>query len=218
MKGFSLQRQHWQQLNRLFMARNRRERWLLLGAGWALLAWLGLLLFEATVLARQRQLVADNQQLSRTIAERQQQGEALKARIAGLSNTDQKQQIERLNRRLARLDNSVQGRLQSLVGPEQMAELLLAVLEQDSGLQLVQLQNRPAQAITTQGGNTLYRHGISLQLTGSYVQLLDYVRRLELLQGKLFWQSLGFELEQYPVARIRLDFFTLSEHKELLRG
>lgn len=213
MNGISLQ-----QLNRQFMARNPRERWLLLCAGWALLAWLGLLLFEATLQARQQQLVADNARLSRTIAERQQQGRELEQRIERLSQTDQKQLIERLNRRLARLNDSVQGRLQSLVGPEQMAELLVAVLEQDNGLQLVQLQNRPAQTITTQNGSTLYRHGISLQLKGSYGQLLEYVRRLEQLQGKLFWRGLGFELEQYPVAHIRLDFFTLSEHKELLRG
>ncbi|GHA12141.1 MSHA biogenesis protein MshJ [Oceanisphaera arctica] len=206
------------ELRRLFMARNPRERWLLLGAGWALLAWLGLVVFEATVQARLLQLQADNVQLNRTLAERKKSTDELNGVIARLSLPEYRQQIEQLKQRLARLDSKVSGRLQSLVGPEQMAGLLLDVLAQENDLQLVQLQNRPAQAIATPTGTTLYRHGISLQLQGSYTQLLGYVRRLESLQGQLYWKGLEFELEQYPDARIRLDFFTLSDHKELLRG
>lgn len=213
MKGLSLIG-----LRRLFMARKPRERWLLLFAGGALLAWLGLLVFEATVQARLLQLQADNVQLNRTLAERKKSSDELNGMIAKLSLPEYRQQIERLTQHLARLDSQVTDRLQSLVGPEQMAGLLLDVLAQENGLQLVQLQNRPAQAIATPAGTTLYRHGISLQLQGSYTQLLGYVRRLESLRGQLYWQELEFELEQYPDARIRLDFFTLSDHKELLRG
>lgn len=213
MKGLSLS-----VLRRLFMARAPRERWLLLSAGWALLAWLGLLLFEATVLVRQQQLLADKAQLHRTLVERKNSSDELNNMLASLSRAEQRQQIEQLRQRLARLDGEVKGRLQSLVGPEQMAQLLLDILARENGLQLLQLQNRPAQAMATPTGGTLYRHGISLQLRGSYRQLLDYVRRLESLQGKLYWQDLDFELEQYPDALIRLDFFTLSDHKELLRG
>ncbi len=213
MKVFSLM-----SLHQVFMARNSRERWLLLCSGWALLAWLGLVLFESTLLANKQQLLAENEQLRRAIVERSQQSAELTTLISSLSVEAHERKIAQLKQRLARLNENVEGRLQSLVGPEQMAELLLDVLAQENGLRLQQLQNKPAQGITTPTGDTLYRHGISLQLSGSFTQLLDYVRRLESLQGRLYWQSLDFELEQYPDARIRLDFFTLSEYKELLRG
>ncbi|PSJ47758.1 MSHA biogenesis protein MshJ [Zobellella endophytica] len=205
-------------LERAFMARTGRERWLLLCAGWALLAWLLLLVYEQTVQHHYQARMAEQRQVRQTLDGQQARRLELEQGIARLSGTDHRRQLERLNRRLASLNETVENRMRTLVGPEQMAALLLSVLEQQGGLELRQMTSQPPQAVTVNEGETLYRHGLSLQLGGSYMQLLDYVQRLERLSGRIFWHRLEFELEQYPRGVIRLDFFTISQHKELLRG
>lgn len=207
-------------LNDRFMARPRRERWLLVVAGWALVAWLGLSLFEQTLLAGSARLQAEQQRLERELAGQQGLTNELNQRISELIANDQRPRIERLNRQLSRLNENVDQRMRTLVGPEQMAGLLLSVLDQGSGLTLLGLTNLPAEpmAQSPDEGQRLYRHGLALELSGSYLQLLDYARRLERLNGRIFWQSLSFELGQYPNGHIRLEFFTISQHKELIRG
>ncbi|WP_445398822.1 MSHA biogenesis protein MshJ [Zobellella sp. An-6] len=207
-----------QQVDDWFMARPRRERWLLLAAVWALLAWMGLVLYEQTLAAGVASLRQQQQQLNRTLEEQQRQREELNQGIARLSGDSEQQRLERLNQRLSRLNENVEQRMRTLVGPEQMATLLLSILEQSQGLVLHQLSNRPPQPLDTGEGEPLYRHDLSLHLSGGYLPLLDYVERLEQLSGRIFWQGLEFELEQYPEGSIRLDFFTISQHKELLRG
>ncbi|WMC12303.1 MSHA biogenesis protein MshJ [Oceanimonas pelagia] len=207
-------------LNERFMARPKRERWLLVAAGWALAVWLGLTLFEQTVQASATALQAEQQRLQRELDGQEGLVEEINRRIAELKANDQGPRIARLNRQLSRLNENVDQRMRTLVGPEQMAGLLLSVLDQGSGLTLQGLVNLPAEPMAQgqDGDQRLYRHGLALELSGSYLQLLDYVKRLESLHGRIFWQSLSFELEQYPTGHIRLEFFTISQHKELIRG
>ncbi|MDP5291763.1 type 4a pilus biogenesis protein PilO [Oceanimonas sp. CHS3-5] len=207
-------------LNDHFMARPKRERWLLAVAGWALAAWLGLTLFEQTLQATGERLKAEQQRLERELAEQRGLADEFNRRIGELKASDQSQRIQRLNRQLDRLNQNVDQRMRTLVGAEQMAGLLLSVLDQGSGLTLLGLTNLPAEpmAQNQEGGQRLYRHALALELSGSYLQLLDYAKGLERLNGRIFWQSLSFELDQYPTGHIRLEFFTISQHKELIRG
>ncbi|OXY82671.1 type 4a pilus biogenesis protein PilO [Oceanimonas doudoroffii] len=203
-----------------FMARPRRERWLLTITVWAVTGWLGLVLFEQTVAATGLRLADERAGLEQRLNEQQGLANEFERRIDELTASDQSQRIERLNRQLNRLNQNVDQRMRALVGPEQMAGLLVSVLDQGSGLDLLGLTNLPAQIIpgTAEGGQALYRHVLAMELSGSYLQLLDYVRRLEALTGRIFWQSLSFELDTHPNGHIRLEFFTLSQHKELIRG
>lgn len=213
-------KQRLEQLNSGFMARPRRERGLLIAAGWALAGWLGLVLFEQSVQATGEQLQAEHRRLEKQLIGQQELINEFYRRVDELKANDQGPRIERLNRQLSRLNSNVDQRMRSLVGPEQMAGLLLSVLEQGSGLTLLGLTNLPAEemAQSREGGQRLYRHGLALELSGSYLQLLDYARRLESLSGRIFWNSLSFELEAYPTGHIRLEFFTISQNKELIRG
>ncbi|MBO1518758.1 MSHA biogenesis protein MshJ [Oceanisphaera pacifica] len=214
-----------------FIGLSQRERWLVLGASWALLAWVGLLIYESSLQASIEQQEQAQQSLERQINEQTQLSAELELAIAKLSNNGQEQQLARLNQRLSRLNENVDERMRTLVEPDQMSSLLLTMLEKSDGLTLLELGNQPpellnanAMAEAANSSNTasysqaLYRHNLSLQLSGSYMALLDYVQQLEQLSGRIFWQGLEFEVEEYPQAIIRLNFFTISQHKELLRG
>ncbi|WP_417614493.1 MSHA biogenesis protein MshJ [Oceanisphaera sp.] len=212
-------KQQMADLHSRFLALSQRERWLVLGACWALVAWLGLLVYESSVQASVIQRDTEQQALHRQLAEQEQIKAELSQGIAKLSNSDNARQLERLNRRLSQLNENVDERMRTLVEPEQMSGLLLSMLEQSKGLELLELSNQAPQRLNAEeASEPLYRHDLSLLLSGSYMALLDYVKLLEQLSGRIFWRGLEFELEEYPQAIIRLDFFTISQHKELLRG
>lgn len=196
-----------------------RERWLVLTASWALLAWLGLLLYQASVQSPLAELQQANLQLQRQVAEQQQLSDELNQGIVVLKQQHQAQPLVRLTERLNRLNDNVTEKMRTLVEPEQMSGLLLSMLEQSQGLELLELSNEAPQRLTSdEDTHALYQHNLSLVLSGSYLSLLQYVQQLEQLSGRIFWRGLEFELETHPTATIRLDFFTISQHKELLRG
>lgn len=212
-------KQKFADLNTRFVALSLRERWLALGATWALLAWLGLLLYESGPEARVMALKQEQETLNSQLEQQQMMGAELSQGLTELRNNGQEQQLERLNNRLSRLNDNVDEKMQTLVEPEQMSALLLSILEQSKGLDLLALSNEePTRLNSEEEPQALYRHNLSLVLSGSYLSLLDYVQHLEQLSGRIFWRGLEFELDEYPTATIRLDFFTISQHKELLRG
>ncbi|ART83869.1 MSHA biogenesis protein MshJ [Oceanisphaera profunda] len=202
-----------------FVTLTQRERWLVLGATWALLAWLGLLFYEASAQARVIELEQEQAQLNNQLTQQQQMMAELSQGVAELKSKDNAPQIARLNRRLSQLNSNVDAKMQTLVEPEEMSALLLSILEQSNGLELIELGNElPTRLNSEQDHEALYQHNLRLVLNGSYLSLLDYVKQLEQLSGRIFWRGLEFELAEYPDATIRLEFFTISQHKELLRG
>lgn len=204
---------------RWFTALSQRERWLVLIASWALLAWGGLLLYQAIVQTPMAQLQQRQQQLTTQLAEQAQLSGELNLAIAKRSPKDGQTKQAQLTERLNRININVNEKMRTLVEPNQMSGLLLSILEQSQGLELLELSNEAPLELTSEDDtHALYQHNLSLVLSGSYLSLLDYVQQLELLSGRIFWRGLEFELEIHPNATIRLDFFTISQHKELLRG
>lgn len=197
-----------------------RERWLVLGVAWALIAWLGLLLYDATLGANLTALEQERVRLQSQISQQEQLSADISQGIATITSNDEARHIARLSKRLDRLNDNVDLSLKTLVEPEQMSALLLSMLQSSKGLTLRELSNQAPQQLnrSEEQSTAIYRHDLSLHLTGSYMDLLAYVEQLEALSGRIFWRGLEFELEEYPAASIRLDFFTLSQHKELLRG
>lgn len=60
----------------------------------------------------------------------------------------------------------------------------------------------------------LYRHGVELQLQGSYLATLAYLKRLEKLQWRFEWQSLIFEVQEYPKGTVMLEVYTYSTERD----
>jgi MSHA biogenesis protein MshJ len=51
---------------------------------------------------------------------------------------------------------------------------------------------------------------MQLQLEGSYLATLRYLRALEDLPWKFFWEGVEYEVIEHPTARITLDLYTLG--------
>lgn len=63
----------------------------------------------------------------------------------------------------------------------------------------------------------IYKHGILIELSGSYPATLQYLRMLEGLPWKFYWEAMRFEIVDYPTAKISIVINTLSLNKEWVR-
>lgn len=214
-------KEQWHKLESTFLTQSNRERWLILIVFWTVAAYLGMLLYEHTLGGALQDLQNEHHSQLTKIEAQQQQVLELNNSIALLTRQEREQEKQRtrLQARLTDFNKEIDIRMRTLVSPEQMSSLLLSILKQSNELKLQELSNLSPHLLTEPDDpDPLYRHGLSLTLEGSYLALLKYVELLEKLSGRIFWQGLEFELEAHPNAIIRLQFFTISQEKELLRG
>jgi MSHA biogenesis protein MshJ len=59
----------------------------------------------------------------------------------------------------------------------------------------------------------IYKHGILLEFQGDYISTVNYLKKLESLPWKFYWDGMGYEVLEYPEALITINVFTLSLEK-----
>jgi len=136
--------------------------------------------------------------------------------------------VAQLKKRIAEVESQMQASTAQLVHPENMAKILETVLHSIKGLELVEVKSLGATALIKKdpkqaqkdkepaSGNDLenaYKHGLKIVFEGDYMSTLDYIRRLEELEWKFFWDSFELEVKEYPVSRAAITLFTLSMDK-----
>ena len=143
-----------------------------------------------------------------------------------------------LKRELAALDERLASLSQGLVAAADLPMLLQNVLSQSLGLHLVSVQTLAVEPLPLQGGDAesvstspsgsaqidppasesvgVYKHSTSVKIKGDYFQVLEYVRRLESLPWRFYWDSLSYSVSTYPQADIEIRVYTLSAEEGLL--
>ena len=211
MAGATLKLQHW--IDRID-ALELRERLLLLGASIAVLFLaVDSLAFQPTLKAQQ---VAEERisGLEMKLGALRQQAMLLNYQtdedpLAALYRTR-----DELSTELAQLDARIKDQLGALVEPAQAAKLLEQVLARHRGLRIASLRasSEPLDQLASgpaQGGK-LGRYQLELVLEGGYLDLMRYLQALESMPWKFFWQTVDFQVSEYPHAVSRLQLYTLG--------
>jgi MSHA biogenesis protein MshJ len=82
---------------------------------------------------------------------------------------------------------------------------------------LVRIRNTTPDSLTADedpSAVTFYRHGLEIEVEGSYAACLDYLNAIEALPWRLYWQVLELDVIDYPLNRIRIEVGTLSLDEE----
>jgi MSHA biogenesis protein MshJ len=116
------------------------------------------------------------------------------------------------------LNQQLGGLTRGLIAPEEMVEVLEQVLTHTAPLELLSLRTLPAEplAALVPGEvlpSQLYRHGVEVQLSGTYLELLGFLREMEKLHWRFYWQSLELEVEEHPRLRVKLTAYTLGQEE-----
>jgi len=101
----------------------------------------------------------------------------------------------------------------SLVPPQLMAIALSDILNRNNQLSLIKLDTLPATALTESKQsqpNTIYKHGLSITFSGSYLDTLNYLKALESLPWHFIWESIDYQVIDYPTAETTIRVYTLS--------
>ncbi|MCW9024830.1 MAG: type II secretion system protein M [Gammaproteobacteria bacterium] len=126
--------------------------------------------------------------------------------------------LSRLKDQQKTMDKKLQDKMQGLIEPAQMAHVLEVVLSKTSRLRLEKLKNLPTRPLINQAGEDtqsqldigVYQHGLQIELSGSYLSMLDYLKALKSLPWNFYWDRLDLQVDKYPRSTIVIEVHTLS--------
>lgn len=136
-------------------------------------------------------------------------------------NGSNRAKLASLQQQLKELDAAMDQMTAGVVSPKEMAKLVERMLMQNRGLELVKLENLPPAPIAENktDGNAaatadaqIYKHGMRIELRGSYFDIVTYLKALEALPWKVFWGEVTLETEKYPSSKVTLVIYTLSRY------
>lgn len=225
MAGVTAFKTRWQEWSARFAALQPREKNLVVGAlGFAILFG------GYTVWIEPAQLQAVR--LKKTLAQQTTEQEQLRAQILALaaqnSDPDAKNRatLKSLREQVSGTESDIRSFDRALVAPTQAPALLQTLLTRHRGLNLVSLATLAPQPLieppapkdkgsgsaepSPMPGGNIYKHGIEIKLSGSYLDLLAYVSELEAGPQKLLWGRISFDASKYPVTEMTLTVYSLS--------
>ncbi|MBT8068579.1 MAG: type II secretion system protein M [Gammaproteobacteria bacterium] len=193
-----------------------RERLLVLFTALVLMAALWHTLLMQPLQQRAAQTRAELTELENRIASANHSLEEQILQLAG-GGDEQRTRIASLQRRIDEINATLGNHAAELIDPAEMAQVLEGVLKEQSQLTLVRIRNTTPDSLAADedpDAVTFYRHGLEIEVEGSYAACLDYLNAIEALPWRLYWQVLELDVIDYPRNRIRIEVSTLSLDKE----
>lgn len=220
-----LLRQHVRELADWFDARAERERIQLTVAGLAVLLAIWLLALHQPAQAR-RGVFAQRAAAARdTTAGLQAQARILAESMGTDPVGAQRAEIERLERETDQLATRLGAAGKALLPPREITALLGQLLAAQPDLHLVRVESEPPVPLGPDGERAgpevkrpIYRHGVEIEIEGSYLPTLRWLQVLENLPWRLQWDSLDYEVIGHPKARVRIRLHTLGLEEAWIRA
>lgn len=151
-------------------------------------------------------------------------------------NIQLQKQIDRLEDKSLTLDEKIGRLTKALVAPKQMVQLLENVLKSDRKMKLISFVNLPKEDVelVSEGMSLdnkasvenqlnydsdeglIYKHGFEIEMRSTYGSMVGYLKRIDKLPWKIFWQDLRYEAGDYPYGLLKIKIYTLSTSKEVL--
>jgi MSHA biogenesis protein MshJ len=202
----------WRRTAARFDGLSLRERAMVSAAALvALLALVYTLMLEPE-LNKQRRAAAAMLQKHSEMRALDAQVQALLAARAQDPDRQRRERLAQLTAQLNQLEARILAEERRFTAPAQMRGVIENVLGRSRGVALVEMKTLPVTTLASKEANErrIYRHGLELTVSGSYLDLLAYVRDLEALPTQLYWGALNVDAAQYPKVLMKLTVYTLS--------
>ena len=181
--------------------------------------------FFEPILQRQKTNAQRIQQQDDEVRTMRVQVQAYAQARTGDSANSRRQRLEKRKLELAALDRELAAGQSALVPPERMAKMLSEIVKRNPDIELVSLRSLAATGLnqslmattgSAPGGPAMYRHGIEIAVSGSYLKMLNYVGQLERLPAKIMWGNMELQAGAYPVVTLKITLYTFSPDKTWL--
>lgn len=161
-----------------------------------------------------------------------QQESELNSEIADITLRLQKDPLQEINNKIAfsvqtlvALDKQLDEKLVKFIHAQKMPIALAKVLSESPGVKVESLISHPVQTFNSSPvngavapQNLFYKHSLAIQLTGDYNAIYRYLLNLETLQEKFYWSGLTYQVTDYPLGKVTIEIYTLSDQQDLVSG
>lgn len=172
------------------------------------------------LLAHRTALSKENQRLNKELDTMQRELQRLFRARAASQGESLRQHVAELQRQLAKLEARVVAQHRRFTPPDRMRVVLEGVLQRNPHLKLIALRTLPVVALGNAGkttpGHRVFRHGMQLTVSGSYLDLYHYLSALERLPTQLYWGRAQMQVTHYPTVTLKLTVYTISFDKAWL--
>lgn len=128
------------------------------------------------------------------------------------ANPGTPKRINDLQQQLSQFNKKLNDTNHLFVDAHEMITLIKPLLSEHK-LQLQHLENMPPETVTSDPEQTthIYKHGIYLELAGSYHNHIRFLERLKRLPWNIFWQELHLQANQPGQITVSLSMYTLND-------
>lgn len=200
--------------------RTPRERAMVL----AVLVLVLLLTWHTGMAKPLQQRIEQNRQQSRDLlanaAHMEQQ--AQQVRQAHMNDPDHALRIRasELTQQSRLLEERIQHAMEHMVEPRKMPVLLRDLLARQNDITLLRLESiagapfHPAAQEVSSRATRTYRHGLRMELKGTYMSLLRYLETVEALPWHFIWHTIEYQVTDHPEAIIYLEIYTIGTQQK----
>jgi len=207
----------WRRTAERFESLNLRERVLVSAALLVALLALAYTMLLEPELIRQKRAAGAMLQKHAEMRALDSQVQALAASRSQDPERARREQLAKLKSELADVEARILAEERRFTAPAQMRRVVEGVLARSRGVALVEMKTlavttlAPKEAKEREAKERLiYRHGVELTVSGSYLDLLAYLRDLEALPTQLYWGALDLDASKHPKLLMKLTVYTLS--------
>ena len=208
--------------------RTQRERGILMFAIIAVTIFVWDFLLMQPLAFTQQNIVAQTQvsnaELNALFTQAEQIGKA------GTQNPNiaKKTRLKRLQGKLKKLEAELVQTMDQLVPPREMSKLLEMLLRRAPRLELRKVQSLGSQPLNSDSNepgtndtvamenapvSNVFRHGLRIEFDGDFPGTLDYLKTLEGLKWKFFWDKIDYQVDEYPISSVAITVFTISTNE-----
>ena len=201
-------------------ARSTRQRVLLLGFALAVVVGVWNVVLMGPVTRARALAASDLPALASELPALTERVNQLEAALRNDPDAAARERRAELEAERLHLDERLAELTDGLIPPAEMAGALRELLRRASGVSLVKLEALPAEPLfvdaeleesgAAKPRPAVFKHSVVIELHGNYLAVLRYVQAVEALRWRFFWDSLDYEVDEYPDAQVRLVLYSLS--------
>ncbi|MBU0911585.1 MAG: hypothetical protein KKF22_03520 [Gammaproteobacteria bacterium] len=212
----------WQQMSERFSALKEREKYTAFISALLLSLWLFML--QLLVPAFEELRKVEQQITSATMTVQQQSSSLISLQQQAEVDIDAnyRAELESLRLQEQELQQQISKLTSYFIGSERMASVLQDVLKSSNNVKMKSVIANPPVPLTfseqgTDNKAVIYQHSTLVVLTGDYFALTAVLERLDALSWSLGWQSIDYNVTEYPNAELTLHLLTVSDNESYIK-
>ncbi len=210
---------YYQQLQERFNNLSQRERLIIFVSSLVAVAYVWWMLVADPQLQTIQRLASDTSRIETENTTSRALVAQLQQRIDSGVNRAKELELQRLREELATVAEELESSTRAMIGPEQMFVFMRDLISADSNLKLQGLKRLRVEGVmsdpsideaSAERPADVYRHYMEVRFSGTYLDVLDYVKSLEAAEWRFLWDHIDITADKYPGLNVTLRLSTLS--------